>query len=166
MARRVIGAEEHAYTLRSSAEIRTFRNHIRSCFSRASKAESSKAKQSLLTFVVIGAGRTGLRATEFIAEDLRASFEGATEESIAVARLILVENMSQILPGASAQERAEASDRLQLHAVEVLVDSRVDQVIPGGVFIGQEKFLPTQSAIWTPGQDSEEFTRQWLAARE
>jgi NADH:ubiquinone reductase (non-electrogenic) len=55
------GVEEHCYTLKTVADARRLRERVLDCFELASLPSLSSAqKQSILHFVIIGGGPTGV----------------------------------------------------------------------------------------------------------
>ena len=62
------GAEEHAFTLWSFEDAVRLREHIPEMFRRAIKERNPEVRKQLLTFVVVGAGFTGVEMIGELAE--------------------------------------------------------------------------------------------------
>ena len=56
----VPGVEEHAYFLKTLEEAVALKNHIICCFESAAGEQDAERRKSLLTFVIVGGGATGV----------------------------------------------------------------------------------------------------------
>ena len=127
------------------------RRRILTAFENAVAALTPDAKRRFLTFVVIGAGPTGVEMAGAIAElahvALRHDFRTIDSRE---ARIVLVEAGARVLPafppalGTAAQA---ALDRLH---VEVRLGMPVSRCDENGVTIGDEH-LPAATIVWAAG---------------
>lgn len=118
----------------------------------AAEIESDLAKrQELLTFVLVGAGPTGVEMAGAIAElahrALAADFNTINPRS---ARIILVEAGPKILPSFPEKLSHKAQAELTRLGVEVWTDQAVEMIEDGVVTIAG-KPLRTPNVIWTAG---------------
>jgi NADH dehydrogenase FAD-containing subunit len=119
--------------------------------------------RDLLTFVLVGAGPTGVELAGALAEmarlTLRSDFRRIDPTS---ARVVLIEGGPRILP-TFAEELAQRADaRLCRHGVEIRTGARVEQVDAEGVVVGGER-LRSRTVIWTAGVAASPAGR-WLGA--
>ena len=92
----VPGVKEHGFTLWSMKDAIRIREHIENMFAKAAKERNAKKRQAMLTFVVAGAGFTGI---ELIGELVEWKKKLAKEYNVyeSEVRLIVVEAMDRIL---------------------------------------------------------------------
>jgi NADH dehydrogenase len=137
--------------LKSIRQATEIRNQILWAFEQAEKESDEEKRQALLTFVLVGAGPTGVEMAGSVAglahKTLTAEFDHINP---ADARIILVEALPRILltfPERLANKAKKALNRL---GVEVRTNSPVEDVNSEGVVIGG-KLLPAKTVIWTAG---------------
>jgi NADH dehydrogenase len=122
----------------------------------AAERESDPAKvQNWLTFVVVGAGPTGVELAGTISElarhTLRSNFRNIDP---ARARIVLVEGERRVLPVYPERLSAKALRQLERLGVEVRLGTRVTQVEPDSVMLldnSEAELLETRSVFWAAG---------------
>ena len=130
--------EHAAPELKSFEGILDIRSRILTAFEAAEWEQDSDRRAAWLTFVVVGAGPTGVEMAGQIAEIARDTRRDFRRADIAAARVLLVEVADRVLPGfpPSLSRRAERSLRtlgvtsLLGHTVTDIEDSAV--TIVGG----------------------------------
>ena len=151
--------------LKSLAGALDIRSRILTAFEAAELETDPQLRQAWLTFVVVGAGPTGVEIAGQIAElardVVRADFRSADTRR---ARVLLVEASHRVLgqfPESLSKRAARALERL---GVTPLVDHTVVGVTPGSVAIrgpdGDTLETPARTAVWAAGVTASE-----LAAR-
>src|SRR4051794_35697273 len=118
----------------------------------------------LLTFVVVGAGPTGVEMAGQIAElahrTLRRDFRAINTKH---ARVVLVDAAGQVLPPFGAKLGAKTKVQLEKLGVEVLLDAMVS--VPGGFGIvvkykdGHPEEIAAASKIWAAGVQASSLTK-------
>jgi NADH dehydrogenase len=143
--------ERFAPGLKSLEEATGHRRKILSAFEAAEMESDPQRRQALLTFVLVGAGPTGVEMAGALAELARKAlardFRHIDPSS---ARIILVEASPRILasfPEKSARKATQALTRL---GVEVRTGTPVESIDEEGVVIGGER-LEAKTVIWTAG---------------
>jgi NADH:ubiquinone reductase (H+-translocating) len=104
-----------------------------------------------LTFIIVGAGPTGVElagaikelAVDVIPRDFRVA-------DTRRARVILIEAGARVLPAFHSDSSARALAQLRELGVEVRLGAPVTQVLPDGVELGAER-LRSYNVIWTAG---------------
>ena len=137
--------------LKSIVQATTIRRHILLAFEKAEKETDPEKRQALLTFVLVGAGPTGVEMAGAIGglahKTLVSDFRHINTKE---ARIILVEALPRILmafPESLAKKAHKALNRLQ---VEVKTNSPVEAIDSEGVVIAGER-LAAKTVIWTAG---------------
>ena len=143
--------EKFAPGLKSLVDAVAIRNKILQAFEQAEVEENPSLHRDLLTFVLVGAGPTGVEMASAIAvlvrNTLRSEFRRVDPTS---ARIVLVDMANRVL-GSFAEELSEAAKkRLAILGVEVRLGHGVDQIDEDGVTIAGER-IPSKTVIWTAG---------------
>ncbi len=120
-------------------------------FEAAEQEPDEATRRALLTFVVVGAGPTGVEMAGAMAEVARYSLlRDFRHIDPATARIILVEGLDRVLPGYAEESSAAAAESLRKLGVEVRTGAMVTRVDPEGVHIGED-CIPTRHVVWAAG---------------
>ena len=150
----------HAPGLKTIGEALDVRRRILRAFEAAELAPSPAQQRSLTTFVVVGAGPTGVELAGAIAEMRRHTLAGEFRRfDSRTARVVLVEAGPRILPTFSEQSAADAHRQLELLGVEVRTAAPVSHVDEEGVIIGEER-LEARTVLWAAGVRASGLTAQ------
>lgn len=144
------GLKENAFTLWSFDDAIKIREHIKRCFVLASQEKDKDERKRLLTFVVSGAGFTGV---EMIGELAIWSKSLCKEHGIdrKEVRLIIVDMLPRILNTLDEKNSAKAHRYLEKKLnVEVMLNTRVTEITEKSlVYEGGE--IPARTVIWAAG---------------
>ena len=143
--------EKFAPGLKSLADAVAIRNKILSAFEQAEAEEDINQHRDLLTFVLVGAGPTGVELASalalFVRTTLRSDFRRIEPAS---SRIVLIDAAPRVL-GTFAPSLSEgARNHLQKLGVEVRLGQPVDEIDGEGVIVGGER-IPSKTVIWTAG---------------
>jgi NADH dehydrogenase FAD-containing subunit len=120
-------------------------------FEQAEAEEDPSRHQDLLTFVLVGAGPTGVEMSGAIAvlihNTLQAEFRRIDPKS---ARIVLVDRANRVLANFSENLSNAAKERLDKLGVEVRLGCGVDQIDEDGVIVAGER-ISSKTVIWTAG---------------
>ena len=143
--------EAQAPGLKSIKDALEIRRRVLLAFEVAEKAKSEEERKQALTFVVVGAGPTGVEMAGAISElarfTLRRDFRNIDPTS---SRVILVEAAPRVLPPFAPELSESALRQLQQLHVEVLLNSAVTRLADGEVDINQQ-VIKTRTVIWAAG---------------
>ena len=143
---------ENVFTLKTLRDAMLIRNHIIGVFERASVEKDPEQQRQQLTFVVSGAGYTGVQLVtelrDFIYKNLIRFYKTIDFENI---RIILVESEPKIIAELHTKLGAYAMKQLQQMGIEVRLSSQVTRVWQGGVEINGTESVPTSTLIWVAG---------------
>src|SRR3954471_1836302 len=127
------------------------RRRVLLAFEAAERETDAAAQRRLLTFVIVGAGPTGVELAGALAEiarqSLRQDFRRIHPES---ARILLLEGGPHVLPPFAEPLRQAARRSLEQLGVEVRTGSVVTTVDADGVAIGAER-ISAATVLWAAG---------------
>ena len=152
----VPGVEEHAYFLKTLEEAVTLKNHIICCFEAAAREPDAERRKSLLTFVIVGGGATGVEyagaLTELIHGPLIKDYTGI---DFSEARIILLEAADQLVSSISSNIRDYTARQLRGMGVDVRLKAEVAEVSPEKVVLKGANNIYTSTVVWTAGVKGE-----------
>jgi NADH:quinone reductase (non-electrogenic) len=147
--------QEHAAELKSLEGALTIRRHILAAFEAAELATDPALQDELLTFVVVGAGPTGVEMAGQIAEiahDVRGDFRSFDPRR---ARILLVEALDRVLTGFPESLSAKALRSLDNLGVTSRLGESVVDVDERSVAVKRAddstERIPTRTVIWAAG---------------
>jgi NADH:ubiquinone reductase (H+-translocating) len=143
--------ERHAPGLKSLADAVAVRNKILQAFEQAEAEEDPLLHRDLLTFVLVGAGPTGVELAGALAvlvrNSLRSQFRRIDPTS---ARIVLVDMANKVLGPYVETLSQAAKQRLEKLGVEVRLGHGVDHIDEDGVIVAGER-IASKTVIWTAG---------------
>lgn len=151
------GVQENSFSLWSLEDAMRIREHFDEQFRLAAKEPNPKLKKKMLTFVVAGAGFTGI---ELMGEFLERRDVLCAKYHIPVShvRLILVEGLDVVLPIIEPPLRKKVVSYLEKNGVEIKLGTPISGAAEGKVFLGDGTELVTKTFIWTCGIHGSVFT--------
>src|SRR5580704_10714579 len=148
--------------LKTLEDATTLRRRILVAFERAERESDSSRRAALLTFVIVGAGPTGVELAGTIAElaqdTLPPDFRNIDTQK---ARVVLIEAGPRVLAGFADDLSAYAQRSLESLGVEVVLGQAVTECSADGVVYG-DKQLPAKTLIWAAGVRASPAA-EWLA---
>ena len=159
---------EVAPSLKSVEEATAIRHKILVAFERAERATTPEDVKAWLTFVIVGAGATGLELAGALAEianeTLKHDFRNINPSE---ARILLVEGGPRILPAFPEDLSLRAEKLVSRLGVEILKSVKVTRIDDDGVTLerptGNES-LRAKTVLWAGGVTINAFGRK-LAER-
>ena len=147
--------------LKSLDDATLIRRHTLLAFEEAEAASDPMLRQRLLTFVLIGAGPTGVEMAGALAElahaTLSRDFRNINPQT---ARIILVEAGPRVLAGFPEKLSAFAVHSLERMGVEVLLDTPIEAIDDRGVTAKSGR-IEAANVIWCAGVEASPVAR-WL----
>jgi NADH dehydrogenase len=141
----------HAPGLKSIQEATAIRSHILQTFERAEMEPDPAKISQLLTFVLVGAGPTGVEMAGAIAELARKALARDFRHiNPASARVILLEAAPRILASFPEKLARKAQKALNRLGVEVRTGAAVADIDAGGVYLDGQR-IASQTVIWSAG---------------
>lgn len=141
------GLKEHAFSIRSINAVRNIREHIEYMFS---KYKNEPERKDYLTFVVGGAGFTGI---EFCGElgdripELCKEFDVDRE----LVKVYCIEAAPTALPGFDPELVSYAMDVLERKGIQFKIGTPIKQCTPDGVVLANGEEIKSKTVIWAAG---------------
>ncbi|WP_273886997.1 NAD(P)/FAD-dependent oxidoreductase [Rubrobacter naiadicus] len=145
------GVEKHALPMKGISDAVRIRNRVIERFEQA-VLEGGEIPESALTFVVIGAGATGVETAAqlhvLIHEVLAQEYPNVNPNRF---RIMLLDALPNILPELDAGLRRVARGQLAARDIEVLTNAMAEEVTEDRVRLKDGREIHTQNVIWTAG---------------
>jgi putative oxidoreductase len=155
--------EPYAPGLKQVEDATEVRRRLLTAFERAETTDDFEERRALLTFAIVGGGPTGVELAGAIAEIARFGMEKDFRNfDPAHARVLLIQAGPRILPTFTESLAAHATRALAALGVEVMVNSRVEDVDAQGVLVNGER-IPARTVLWAAGVIASPAAR-WLDA--
>jgi NADH dehydrogenase/putative oxidoreductase len=141
----------HAPGLKSVDDATAIRSRVLGAFEQAEATDDPALRSTFLTFLVCGAGPTGVELAGAIAELARSGMakEFRTFDP-ASARILLVQAGPRVLPQFDPRLSAFARASLEALGVEVLLDSPVQSIDARGAVVNGER-IEAATVLWAAG---------------
>jgi NADH dehydrogenase len=141
----------HAPGLKSIEDALEIRRRVFLAYEAAEREPDPERRRAWLTFVIIGAGPTGVEMAGALAEISRHALADEFDHiDPGQARIVLVEAGARVLPSYPETLSAKARQQLEELGVEVRTGALVTAVDVHGVEIGSER-LATRTVVWAAG---------------
>ena len=142
---------EHAPGLKTIEDALEMRRRIYLAYEAAERESDPEHRKSWLTFVVVGAGPTGVELAGALAEIGRQSLDdGYRNIDRNDVRVLLVEGQDRVLPSYGPKGSASAQRQLERLGVEVRLEAFVTHIDNEGIAIGDQR-LAARTVLWAAG---------------
>lgn len=155
---------DEAPSLKTVEEATAIRHKLLYAFERAERAADEAETRAWLTFVIVGAGATGMELAgavgEIARETLRHDFRNIRPQE---SQIFLLEGSKRVL-NAYPEDLSEKAEKLvRKLGVTVIKDAMVDKITREGVEYrhhGREVSLKAKTVLWAGGVTATEFGRK------
>ncbi len=142
---------EHAPGLKSLKDALLIRQRVLMAFEIAERERDPARERAWMTFVIVGAGPTGVELAGTLAEVSRQTLARDFRHiKTAAARVILVEAGPRVLPAYTENLSDRARAQLERLGVSVWTGVQVTGIDAEGAWIGHERIL-ARTVLWTAG---------------
>jgi NADH:quinone reductase (non-electrogenic) len=153
----------YAPGLKSIDDATDIRRRVLLAFEKAETTDDAEARQRLMTFVLVGAGPTGVEMAGALAELARAALaEDFRRINPRAARILLIEAGPRVLAGFPDKLAAFAATSLRCMGVELLLDTKIEAIDASGVVANGER-IAAATVVWCAGVAATPVA-QWLGA--
>jgi NADH:ubiquinone reductase (H+-translocating) len=142
---------EYAPGLKTLGDAETIRAKILSAYEVADATDDENEHARQMTFVLVGAGPTGVELAasmaQLAADTLRGQFRRIDP---AKSSIIVIEGGKRILPTFAERLAKKAARRLEKLGVKIVTGVKVEKVDENGV-VADGKRIPSATVLWTAG---------------
>jgi NADH:ubiquinone reductase (H+-translocating) len=146
----IAGVDEHGFALKSAEDATELRNHVLRKI-EAAAASPDRADAGRLTFVVAGAGPTGVEVAGALSELIAQARSDAPALGNVPARVVLVEPAPTVLPSYTPGTQAYTTRALLARGVEVRSGTSVRTVDADAVTLDDGDVIACQTLVWAGG---------------
>ena len=143
----------NALTIKSIGDAIVLRNHIISMLEQADiEHEDIDLRRSLMTFVIVGGGFSGVEVAGELNDFVRESIEHFYHNLDRIdARVILVNSGNRILPEVTEDLAQFALQQLRKNGVEVMLNTRLVGAAQDSVKLNNGSLISCNTLIWAGG---------------
>ena len=155
----------HAPGLKSLSDALEIRRRMLLAFEAAERDPDPERRRPWQTFVVVGAGPTGVELAGALREiAVRTMVRDFRRTNPRETRVILVEGASRVLPTFPEDLSARALRMLEARGIEVRLGSLITHVDERGVRIGEER-IEARTVLWAAGVRAVDLTASLAVPR-
>jgi NADH:quinone reductase (non-electrogenic) len=141
----------YAPGLKNLSDAETIRTKILSAYELAELTDDESERSRLMTFVLVGAGPTGVELAASIAQMAAVTLRGNFRRiDPAKTSIVLIEGGNRVLPTFAESLSRKAARRLEKLGVKILTGTKVEKVDEQGVVAGGKR-IPSATVLWTAG---------------
>ncbi len=134
------------------------RNHLLSMFEQASHESDSEKRKSLLTFVIVGGGATGVETAGALRELIsHVMWKDFPQLDVNDANVILLEAAADLIGSYPAELRRSAFKLLYAKKVDIRLNTKLENFNGQCVTLADGSEIKTQTVIWTAGVKAAEI---------
>lgn len=148
----VQGVDDNAFFLKTLEEAVVLKNHIICCFEAAARETDEARKRSLLTFVIVGGGATGVEYAGALTELIHGPLiKDYPTIDFSMVRIILLEAADKLVANMPQRVRLYTLEKLEKMGAEVRLGAKVAQVTPSAVIMKDNDNIFAKTVVWTAG---------------
>ena len=157
----ITGITEFTVGMKTLADAFALRNRVIEMLERAELEEDADERRAQLTFVVGGAGFSGVETAgeieDFVRRVRRRYYPKIAQNELSFH---IVELKDRVLPEMPAEMGDYAARRLRERGYEIHLGTPMKAVREDGVTVGEGVFIPTRTVIWTGGVQPSPVVRE------
>jgi NADH:ubiquinone reductase (H+-translocating) len=141
----------YAPGLKHLGDAEAIRTKILSAYEVADTTDDENERARQMTFVLVGAGATGVELAASMAQLAAITLRGQFQRiNPAKSSIILIEGGKRILPTFAERLAKKAARRLEKLGVKIVTGVKVEKVDENGV-VADGKRIPSATVLWTAG---------------
>ena len=157
-------ASKNAFTIKTIGDALLLRNHVINMLEQADmEYENIELQKSLMTFVVVGGGFSGVETVgelnDFVRDSVKQYYHNIDTKYI---KIILINSGSRILPEVSDDLSEFTLKKLEKNGVQIILNNRVKEIGQNYVLLnkgggdrgegeGEEETISSHTVIWAGG---------------
>ena len=157
---------KYAPCLKNITDAQTIRSRILSAYESAESTDDDNERQRQMTFVLVGAGPTGVELAASISQmattTLHANFRRIDP---AATSIFLLDGAKRVLPSFSESSSMAAARRLAKLGVKVITNAMVERIDEQGVTVAGKR-IDSGTVLWTAGVSPSPIVKMLGAATD
>lgn len=146
------GAAENTFTIKTLDEGIALRNHILTIFELADHEADPVERKKLLTFVVVGAGATGIEFTAAFAELVRGPLKKDYKHlNFGEVSIVLIDSRDRLVYYMPETLSNFLAERLKKLGVTIRHKIRVSKITADAIILNNGETIRTATVVWTAG---------------
>ena len=153
-------AYKNAFTIKTIGDALLLRNHVINMLEQADmEYENTELQKSLMTFVVVGGGFSGVETVgelnDFVRDSVKQYYHNIDTKYI---KIILINSGSRILPEVSEDLSEFTLNKLEKNGVQIILNNRVKEIGQNYVLLNKggggeevEEKIPSNTVVWAGG---------------
>ena len=154
------GFSSHTYAMKDLGDAFALRNHVLKCLELADVTRDAKLKQSALTFVITGAGFSGVETAGELQDMVQRSLKYYPNIPSDKIKFIILQKDSRILAQLSEKLADYAHKKLEQRGVDIRLNTGVLSATKTHVKLDTDEKIYTHTVITTIGSGPREFIAQ------
>jgi NADH:ubiquinone reductase (H+-translocating) len=152
---------KNSLTIKTLGDAMVLRNHVINMLEQADiEHEDADLRKSLLTFVVVGGGFSGVETVgelnDFIRESIKLFYHNINE---ADARIVLISSGQRILPEVTEDLSEFALQKIRKSGIEVLLNTRLQAADTNEVRLSDGSYISCNTLVWAGGNKPDNLIR-------
>lgn len=144
--------EQNGFQLKNIESAISTRNHLLRMFEEASREVDADKRRALLTFIVVGAGPTGVETAGALAELItHVLAKDYSQMDLRDVRVLLLEAGGTVMPSYPDGLRKATFDLLRGKNVEIMLNTKLVDYNGAQIALGDGQKINTRTLIWTAG---------------
>ncbi len=141
------GMAEHAFPVKTIANAFALRSHLLGALEQAEVTSSAAERRKLLTFVVAGAGYTGVEVASEINDYMREAVRSYPTLDEREVRVVLLQRSGRILPELSEELAAFSQRILERSGIEVWTGTPIASATAESAVLAGGEQIPTRTLV-------------------
>lgn len=154
------GLAEHAVTMKTLSDAYRLRNQVINCLEQADVTDDPALKRRLLTFVVVGAGFSGVETIGEMKDLIDGSLRFYPHIERDEIRMILVEYAARILPELPDDLAAYTARKLVQRGIETWLKTALKSASAAAVEMADGRIIETKTIVATIGTAPSPLVRE------
>ncbi len=147
----VPGLDEHAVGFKTLADAIALRNRVLRTLEIAEGVDDDSEREAHLTYVFSGAGYAGIEAIAELQDLAVDALDRYPRCRLQGVRFVMVEARERIMGEVPADMAEFAAGELRRRGIEILTDTRLEEVAADRVELSTGETIPTRTVVWTAG---------------
>jgi NADH:quinone reductase (non-electrogenic) len=148
---RIPGMADHALTMKDLTDAHMLRTHVIGCLETADVTTETPVKDQLLSFLVVGAGFSGVETVAELRELIRRALPYYRNIKPEEIRMYLIEYAPRILPTFPADLAEYATKQLRSQGIEVVTGIGTKSATSTGVELTNGRIINSSTIVATIG---------------